>query len=119
MKQKNESLKKLFQQEFSRMVAVISKLYGLQHIELAEDIVSETFLQAAETWGLKGLPENPAAWLYTVAKNKTLYYFRRKKIFEGKIVPELKTMSDKNQFTIDPDFSLAIAGLHTANIICN
>jgi len=39
-------LKHLFQQEFSKMVAVISKLYGLHHIEVAEDIVSETFLRA-------------------------------------------------------------------------
>lgn len=85
----DESLKNLFQQEFSKMVAVISKLYGLQHIEIAEDIVSETFLQASETWGIKGAPENPAAWLYAVAKQKTLYYFRRNKIFEEKVTPEL------------------------------
>ncbi|HEX2983378.1 MAG TPA: sigma factor, partial [Ignavibacteriales bacterium] len=62
-----DSLKQLFQQEFSKMVAVISKLYGLQHIEIAEDIVSETFLGAMETWGLKGIPPNPTAWLYVVA----------------------------------------------------
>jgi RNA polymerase sigma-70 factor (ECF subfamily) len=85
----NESLKQLFQQEFAKMVAVISKLYGLQHIETAEDIVSETFLQAAETWGMKGIPENPAAWLYAVAKQKTLHFFRRNKIFEEKVIPEL------------------------------
>lgn len=83
------SLKQLFQQEFSKMVAVISSLFGLRHIEVAEDIVSETFLQAAETWGLKGMPQNPAAWLYAVAKQKTLYYFRRDKIFQQKIIPAL------------------------------
>ena len=82
-------LKDLFQQEFSKMVAVISSLFGLQHIEIAEDIVSETFLQAAETWGIKGLPPNPTAWLYTVAKQKTLYHFRRNKLFEKKIIPAL------------------------------
>ena len=38
-----ESLKQLFQQEFAKMVAVISKQYGLEHIEIAEDIVSDTF----------------------------------------------------------------------------
>ncbi|WP_423129306.1 RNA polymerase sigma factor [Gaoshiqia sp. Z1-71] len=85
----SESLKRLFQQEFSRMVAVISKLYGLQHIETAEDLVSETFLQAAETWGMKGVPGNPAAWLYAVAKQKTLHFFRRNKIFEEKVIPQL------------------------------
>ena len=84
-----EPLKHLFQQEFSKMVAVISKRFGLQHIEIAEDIVSETFLLATETWKIKGMPVNPAAWLYTVAKQKTLSYFRRNKIFEDKVVPEI------------------------------
>jgi RNA polymerase sigma-70 factor (ECF subfamily) len=85
----SDSLKNLFQQEFSKMVAVISKVFGLQHLGIAEDIVSETFLQAAETWDVNGTPENPTAWLYAVAKQKTLYQFRRNKIFEHKIIPEL------------------------------
>lgn len=80
-----ESLKYLFQQEFSKMVAVISKLYGLQYIETAEDIVSDTFLTASENWGMKGIPENPTAWLYAVAKQKILYHFRRKKIYDQKV----------------------------------
>lgn len=84
-----EPLKHLFQQEFSKMVAVISKRFGLQHIEIAEDIVSETFLLATETWKAKGIPPNPTAWLYTVAKQKTLSHFRRNKIFDEKVVPEV------------------------------
>jgi hypothetical protein len=59
MEVKGDSLKPLFQQEFSKMVAVISKLYGLQHIEIAEDVVSETFLLAAETWGIKVFRQIP------------------------------------------------------------
>ena len=97
MKSEHESLKHLFQREFSKMVAVISSLFGLQHIEAAEDIVSETFLLAAETWGLKGVPENPTAWLYAVAKQKTLYQFRRNKILEEKIIPQLKTTAEKEE----------------------
>lgn len=89
MEKEQTSLKELFKQEFSKMVAVISKLYGLQHIEIAEDIVSETFLLAAETWDTKGVPPNPAAWLYTVAKQKTLHHFRRGKIFDEKVRPEI------------------------------
>jgi len=89
MEKEHESLKRLFQQEFSKMVAVISKRYGLEHIELAEDIVSETFLLAAETWGIKGVPPNPAAWLYLVAKQKTIHHFRRNKILETTVIPEL------------------------------
>jgi RNA polymerase sigma-70 factor (ECF subfamily) len=88
------------------MVAVISKLYGLQHMEMAEDIVSETFLVAAETWGLKGMPENPAAWLYAVAKQKTLYQFRRNKIFTQKIARELKSQQTETDETEELNFSL-------------
>jgi len=104
MEEQHESLKHLFQQEFSKMVAVISKLFGLQHIEIAEDIVSETFLKATETWGIKGTPKNPTAWLYTVAKQKTLYHFRRNKIFKDKIVPELKT-AQTNKEILQVNFS--------------
>ncbi len=99
------SLKQLFQQEFTKMVAVISKLFGLQHIETAEDIVSETFLQAAETWGMKGIPPNPAAWLYTVAKQKTLYHFRRNKILDDKVIPALKAQQANEEEMSEPDFS--------------
>jgi len=91
-----ESLKQLFQQEFSKMVAVISKLFGLEHIEIAEDIVSETFLLAAETWGVKGMPPNPTAWLYAVAKQKTLYHFRRNKIYEKKVLPAVASGLEKD-----------------------
>ncbi len=98
-------LKQLFQQEFSKMVAVISKLYGLQHIETAEDIVGETFLAAAETWGLKGLPANPPAWLYAVAKQKTLYHFRRNRILDQKVIPELITRQAATEEMNDLDFS--------------
>jgi len=82
------------------MVAVISKLFGLEHIEVAEDIVSETFLSATETWGTKGIPKNPTAWLYTVAKQKTLYHFRRNKIFTDKIVPKL-SLGDEPAYEIE------------------
>src|SRR5262245_60685040 len=105
MDKQQESLKQLFQQEFSKMVAVISKLYGLQHVEIAEDIVSETFLVAAETWGMKGIPPNPAAWLYTVAKQKTLYFFRRNKILDEKIIPALKANQSEATEMEELDFS--------------
>ena len=105
MEKEHEFLKHLFQQEFAKMVAVISKLFGLQHIETAEDVVSETFLQATETWGVKGIPANPTAWLYTVAKQKTLYHFRRNKILAKKVIPALASQQEKNEETELPDFS--------------
>lgn len=72
------------------MISVLGKLFGIEHIEIAEDIVSDTFLLATELWGLKGLPENPTAWLYTVAKNKTKDYLKRDNLFAQKIAIEIK-----------------------------
>jgi len=105
MEREQESLKHLFQQEFSKMVAVISNLFGLQHIEIAEDIVSETFLTASETWGVKGIPQNPTAWLYAVAKQKTLYHFRRNKIYEKKVIPKINPRREEAEEIEELDFS--------------
>lgn len=87
------------------MVAAISNRFGLQHIELAEDIVSETFLTATETWRERGMPPNPAAWLYTVAKQKTLQHFRRNKILDEKVLPALKIAQEGSYEDGAVDFS--------------
>ena len=93
----------LFRIEYSKLVAVLCKTYGLQNIQLAEDIASQTFLKATETWGLKGTPSNPKAWLYAVAKNTLKDHFKREKIFKEKITPNLK---EETSFTpIDLDLS--------------
>jgi predicted RNA polymerase sigma factor len=80
----------LFRTEFRKITAVLVKLLGIEHIDLAEDIAGETFLTALETWPYKGVPENPTAWLYTVAKNKAKTHLTRNHIFAGKIVPHLQ-----------------------------
>jgi RNA polymerase sigma-70 factor (ECF subfamily) len=105
MHKNKELISELFRTEFTKMIAVITKLYGLQYIEIAEDIVSETFLTATESWAQKGIPANPTAWLYAVAKQKTLYHFRRKKIFDEKIIPHVKIASDTFSETKEMDFS--------------
>jgi len=86
----NDLIPHLFRTEFRKITAVLCKLFGIEHIEIAEDIASETFLLALETWTFKGIPENPAAWLYAVAKNKAKNYFTRSNIFSGKIAGEIK-----------------------------
>jgi RNA polymerase sigma-70 factor (ECF subfamily) len=76
-----ELIPHLFRTEYIKLVSVLFKLFGIEYIEIAEDIVSDTFLLASELWGLKGLPENPTAWLYVVAKNKTKYYLKWNSLF--------------------------------------
>jgi RNA polymerase sigma factor (sigma-70 family) len=102
--QPNTLLPQLFKTEYSKIVSVLCKLLGITHIEVAEDLTNDTFLLASETWGLKGVPENPTAWLYLVAKNKTKDYLRRNTIYIKKIVEDLKT-NQKQTVEIDLDFS--------------
>ena len=85
-----ELIPHLFRTEYRKIVSVLCKLFGIDHIEIAEDIVSDSFLSASELWGLKGLPENPTAWLYTVAKNKTRDYLKRNALFAGTISKDLQ-----------------------------
>jgi RNA polymerase sigma factor (sigma-70 family) len=89
----SELIPHLFRTEFSKIVSVLSKQFGMEHMEWAEDIASETFLSALHTWPYKGVPGNPEAWLYTVARNKALNDYKRNKLFAAKISPELKQTS--------------------------
>ncbi len=83
----------LFRSEYRKITAVLCKLFGIEHIEIAEDIASDTFLLASESWGFKGIPENPTAWLYTVAKNKAKDYLKHNKIFNEKVAREIRHTS--------------------------
>jgi RNA polymerase sigma factor (sigma-70 family) len=69
----------LFRHEAGKMVSVLTRIFGLKHIEIAEDIVQDTFLKALGEWGYHGAPDNPSAWLYKVAKNRTIDIIRHQK----------------------------------------
>lgn len=66
-----------FRLEYAKIVSVVTKFFGLNNINLAEDIVQDTLLEAIKSWEYKGLPENPKAWLYTVAKHKSINALKR------------------------------------------
>jgi RNA polymerase sigma factor (sigma-70 family) len=93
MRKEEELIPHLFRTEYSKITAVLSKLFGIEHIEVAEDIASDTFLSAMETWPYKGVPQNPVAWLYSVAKNKARNQLTRSQLFNGKIAPQLQPSS--------------------------
>jgi RNA polymerase sigma factor (sigma-70 family) len=88
--EQQELIPHLFRAEFRKITAVLCKLFGIEHIEVAEDIASETFLSALETWTYKGIPDNPTAWLYKVAKNKAKNHLTRDIIFNSKVTTEIK-----------------------------
>ena len=88
----------LFRHESGKMVSVLSRLLGLQNIETAQDIVQDTLLMAMNTWGYKGVPDNPSAWLYRTAKNKAIDFLRRQKKF--------KEISPQYAYLVQSEYSL-------------
>jgi len=91
----------LFRTESRKIVSVLCKLFGIEHTEAAEDIASETFLAALETWPYKGVPPNPTAWLYAVARNKAMNYISRNQLFARKIAGQLQSPPDLQPIEID------------------
>ncbi len=89
----NELIPHLFRTEYRKIVSVLCARMGFGQMEVAEDIASETFLAAVQTWPLAGLPPHPVAWLYHVAKNKARNYLQREAVFRGKVVPEMKKVT--------------------------
>ena len=86
----HELIPHLFRIEYRKIVSVLCKHFGFDQVETAEDIASDTFLTAAQIWPLKGIPEEPVAWLYSVARNKAKNYLQRDRVFENKITAEIK-----------------------------
>jgi len=117
----NELLPHLFRTEYRKIVSVLGKVFGFEHIEIAEDIASDTFLSATEAWSLKGPPENPAAWLHNVARNKAKNYLQRNSLFEKKIIPEIKSASigvDEIKIDLSPQ-NITDSQLQMMFAICN
>lgn len=86
----NELTEHFFRNEYGKIIAVITRYIGNHNIDTAEDIVQETLLKAVEYWQLNGIPENPKAWLYTTAKNKTLNHLKKNKSHIDYILHEEK-----------------------------
>ncbi len=95
----NQLVDHLFRHESGKMIAVLSRLLGLQNIEIAQDLVQDTLLQAMSTWGYKSVPDNPSAWLYRVAKNKAIDFLRREKKF--------KEVSPQYSYLLQSEYTLA------------
>lgn len=96
----------LYRHEAGKLVAVLTRVFGPAHIQLAEDVVQDSLIEAIKDWPYKGLPSDPSAWLYKVAKNKALNILNREKYKRQYIV---ETVHQQSQWT-DPsanDFAFA------------
>jgi RNA polymerase sigma-70 factor (ECF subfamily) len=87
-------VEKLFRHEAGKLVAVLTRIFGPQHLELAEDVVQDTLLKALQHWKFHGVPKDPTAWLFAAARNKALDVLRRvrhQRNYEEALSPLLKS----------------------------
>ncbi|MCP4438777.1 MAG: sigma-70 family RNA polymerase sigma factor [Aureispira sp.] len=97
---KDKLIDHLFRHQYGKMVAILTRLFGLEHLEIVEDAVQDTFIKAMLSWRSQ-LPENPEGWLTQAAKNRAVDLFR-KLTAEKKRVPNI--MSGPASMTISELF---------------
>ena len=101
----------LFRREAGRMVATLTRIFGVHNLALAEDVVQDAFCRALEVWKFRGMPENPSAWLMATAKNRALDVLRRERTART-FAPELGRLIER-EGTLAP----AVEELFEANAI--
>ena len=74
----------LFRHESGKMVATLTRIFGVEHLTLAEDVVQEALARALQTWPFYGVPQNPSAWIMRASRNLALDVVRRDKVFRDK-----------------------------------
>ena len=80
----HELVDHLFRNRAGQMVAYLTRLLGPEHLSTAEEVVQEALLKALQTWPYSGTPENPAGWLFRVARNAALDALKHQKLVTRK-----------------------------------
>jgi RNA polymerase sigma-70 factor (ECF subfamily) len=92
-----------FRHEAGRLVSVLARIFGWRHFDLVEDMVQATLLDALEAWRIRGVPDDPSAWVHRVAKNKILDALRRHRIGE-RVLGELASVRSTHKEELDDLF---------------
>jgi RNA polymerase sigma factor (sigma-70 family) len=95
----------LFRQEAGKMVATLTKIFGIEHLTLAEDVVQEALARALQTWPFYGVPKNPSAWIMRASRNLALDVVRRRKVFQTKQAEIIRLMDRETAAADEAIFS--------------
>jgi RNA polymerase sigma factor (sigma-70 family) len=101
----------LFRHEAGKLVSVLTGIFGIDRLQLAEDVVQEALIRALQAWPYYGVPKNPAAWLTQTAKNLALDLIRREKLFlekQPQIIATIEQWSEGSAADHAPSFETEI-----------
>ncbi len=90
----SQAVEHLFRHESGKMVAILTGIFGIEHLTLAEDVVQEALARALQTWPFYGVPKNPSAWIMRASRNLALDVVRRQKTFRDK-EPEIARLMER------------------------
>jgi RNA polymerase sigma factor (sigma-70 family) len=110
----------LFRHESAKMVATLTRIFGIEHLSLAEDVVQEALSRALETWPYRGVPENPSAWIMRASRNLALDVIRRQKTFRAKEAEIARLMErDGPEAAIFSEYEIADDRLRMMFVCCH
>jgi RNA polymerase sigma-70 factor, ECF subfamily len=107
----SEAVTRMAREESGRVLALLARRFS--DIDLADEAVQEALIEAASNWPIKGIPENTAGWLLTVARRKALDLLRKRASAQRRTraaAPELS-------FANNPEASPAVPQQANAMII--
>lgn len=91
----------LFRHEAGKIVATLTRVFGFEHLDLAQDVVQEALIRALQSWPYYGIPDNPAAWIMRVSRNLALDFVRRDKVFRDKAAEIARRMDRQHPARAD------------------
>lgn len=95
----------LFRHEAGKVISVLTRIFGMHNLQLAEDVMQESFLKAMQTWRFENLPDNPAAWLMQTARNKAIDIVRRQQNFQQYSREVAQQLLSEAETTVEQFFS--------------
>ena len=104
----NRIVDNLFRHDSGRLVSVLTRIFGAENLDLAEDVVQDSLVEAINQWSYKGVPENPSGWLFMVAKNKALNIVRREK-YKRKYLTDVSQFLE-SEWTVQPALNHLFSG---------
>src|SRR5262245_21848914 len=93
-----------FRHESGRLVAVLTRSLGIRRLALVEDVVQAALVQALETWSRRGVPDEPAGWLYRTARNLAIDALRRERVHD-RALPRLTDDAERESAPLEPQFA--------------
>jgi predicted RNA polymerase sigma factor len=97
MDKEQQAADKLYKSHFGKMVTAMLQFSRDIDVETAEDLVQDAFYAALSSWKHKGIPDNPAGWMYTVCRNNAINVLNKNKSFKNPLKKIMQLPGKQNR----------------------